>query len=715
MKNAKLLLSRLNRIEQDGQNLSVQDMLILLTQEELQTHNGFFKRLLSGALPNYWNFPNQNIEEIKISLRLIHLIKDVFIPEYQSHAKKYEWRAQCIYFQIQYQPMLDLQCFVKQHFALIEQCKDLALRTHILEYLNQHIVNADVVLGLAQLYHQTKQYNNAIYYFEMYFKMHGYIEELYFTYISTLIERDAYLYNEQEGQHSDVEYALYLLVNMKNVENQKLHKKLLEELTTILLPNAIVETRSKHTNVFADMGRNFNQLSKGLGKVLQGRESDIPYSDGIIESAPKLLQNSDVLKYLEHNAKAQKELKRVLSNHATTASVGAVASTYSLGLIWDYAHIDSSVLDALTFASKGNPDNFSILQDLSSTTLEKAGAIKRLSGYVAEQQVAYNLHQQGYIVEFPNNANQPGYDLIVDGTPMQVKCSMSSEYVLKHFDRYPDIPVVVNSELAAKLGDHPMVMVDSKLQYVNVQETTYQSLEYLSDFDSVGDLLPIPLLGGAVAAYRNYGEYGAGQIDAQKYAEKVGKETVVVAGGALVGKLIGGSIGAFGGPIGIIVGSGIGAYIGGVAGSTGANTLNREALCDQRDIVVQLLIEFTEWFKNTLLLQRTQHLAEHLTKFENYLRNDVDQIVVSSTFFSYQYESYQRAVQLHEWITDKLENGNEMKKVQAGWVALSQSTHFMSVELRQKINEINKQLEIYKNLANPKKEEIALLDQLQPS
>ena len=35
----------------------------------------------------------------------------------------------------------------------------------------------------------------------------------------------------------------------------------------------------------------------------------------------------------------------------------------------------------------------------------------RLAGYTAEQMVAANLAAQGHAVEFPDLANQPGYDL----------------------------------------------------------------------------------------------------------------------------------------------------------------------------------------------------------------------------------------------------------------------------------------------------------------
>ncbi|MFX5157811.1 glycine zipper family protein, partial [Acinetobacter baumannii] len=86
-------------------------------------------------------------------------------------------------------------------------------------------------------------------------------------------------------------------------------------------------------------------------------DSQIPYSEGIIASAPKLLKNKKIVECLNQNQKAQKELEKILSDQGLKVGVGLTASAYSLGLIWDYAHIDPSVLDALSFASKGNPEN----------------------------------------------------------------------------------------------------------------------------------------------------------------------------------------------------------------------------------------------------------------------------------------------------------------------------------------------------------------------
>ena len=70
------------------------------------------------------------------------------------------------------------------------------------------------------------------------------------------------------------------------------------------------------------------------------------------------------------------------------------------------------------------------------------------------------------------------------------------------------------------------------------------------------------------------------------------------------------------------------------------------------------------------------------------------------SFVAYQFELYYHADTLHKWVDNRLK-GNQHDKVQAGWVCLQQSQHFISVELRKKVHEINKELEAYKFLACP--------------
>lgn len=56
-----------------------------------------------------------------------------------------------------------------------------------------------------------------------------------------------------------------------------------------------------------------------------------------------------------------------------------------------------------------------------------------------------------------------------------------------------------------------------------------------------------------------------------------------------------------------------------------------------------------------------------------------------------------------------------MEKVQAGWVAIDESSNFISVDLQPKINEINRQLEIYRELAKPDSAQPNRTHQLKPA
>lgn len=714
--NANLLKLRLQRIERDIKKLTPEDILMLVTEDEPNLNSGFFSRLFTVNVPNKWEFYICSTQEISISINFASLIETVFIPYYAGYAKRYAWMEQCILFRLKHQSTVNLNQIVNKHLTLIENSENLQLSREISLILYERQPNALTLKTLARVYKKSNFHTDAIHKFEQYFEQYSCKEEDYFDYLECLVARKNIVYKQEKGEFSDLQYALFLMCRMEEFENKARQQALFDHVIVKLLPKEILKTRGESTNIFADMGRGLNQMSKGLGGLFGGRESEIPHSKGIISSAPQLLKNPQIVEYLNQHQDAQKVLKKFLSDKGLKLGAGAAASAYTLGLIWDYSHIDPAFLQALSFASRGNPENLNALQDISADALEKSGAVTRLSGYVAEQQVAMNLQQQGHVVELPTSANQVGYDLIVDGTPMQVKCSMDANYVLSHFDKYPDIPVIVNSELAAKLGDHPMVIVDPYLSYSAVQESTAVGLEELSEFAGIGDVLPIPFITLGMAAYRNYAAFDAGLIDSQKYLENVGKETAAISGGAAVGGLLLTTIaGIATGGVSVIIAGGIGAYIGGVAGSTGANTLVREALCKQRDIVVKLLIDFAAWFNDHLLVYRRDQLLKQLQNFEMHFVEDAEHIVMFSTLLMYQYEAYMRAHHLNQWLVHKLKTGNEMEEVQAGWVALEASGQFLSVELKPKVDEINRQLDIYKHIANPKVSNTNNVLQLKPA
>lgn len=123
--------------------------------------------------------------------------------------------------------------------------------------------------------------------------------------------------------------------------------------------------------------------------------------------------------------------------------------------------------------------------------------------------VAHRLLTMGADVEFPQTANFPGADLFVNGDPFQVKCLASPDGILRHFDRYPDIPVFCNEDLADAFLDNPMVMPVPGLVRDQVRDLTERSLDAGVD---VLDL-EIPLISAAVTAAKGGLALLAGRTD----------------------------------------------------------------------------------------------------------------------------------------------------------------------------------------------------------
>lgn len=152
--------------------------------------------------------------------------------------------------------------------------------------------------------------------------------------------------------------------------------------------------------------------------------------------------------------------KKLDSRLSTELVVGTGISAYKAcrGL----AMLDDQVLDAIDFSYSS--DIWQALHDMTS------GELVRLTGYTAEQVAASKLAAMGHVVSFPDSPNQPGWDLLVDGHPVQVKCTLDPHPIEEHMHRYPDIPVVANKEAGGELFSHVDVVgkIDRTLEGVEI-------------------------------------------------------------------------------------------------------------------------------------------------------------------------------------------------------------------------------------------------------
>lgn len=227
-----------------------------------------------------------------------------------------------------------------------------------------------------------------------------------------------------------------------------------------------------------------------------------------------------------------------------------LTATLTLGdLAYHGAAIEPEVIRAADFSRaaeiEGRLDFAALAGQITSLAPAAAsGAGANLKGYVAERVVAAQLVAQGHQVTLPEHSNQAGWDLKVDGETFQVKCLEDLHGLDGHFERYPDIPVLANAELAPALeasghGWSDKVYFVEGYQGDLVSQVTEDSVE-------AGEALlnsDVPLFGVVVAGLLQGQRYREGRVTGVQAVQQVVMDGGVRAGLGLVGGVVGKGIG----------------------------------------------------------------------------------------------------------------------------------------------------------------------------
>ncbi|MCK5110213.1 MAG: leucine-rich repeat domain-containing protein [Arcobacteraceae bacterium] len=230
-------------------------------------------------------------------------------------------------------------------------------------------------------------------------------------------------------------------------------------------------------------------------------------------------------------------------------------------LIYDMSRIDPLVIESVDFARKDDiADMFSFAYFSERIDIESIGNISQLKGYVAERLVAQQLQSQGYEVEFPELSNQPGYDLLVNNEPFQVKCGESESLVNTHFEKYPDIPVLVNEELGKFFINNDKVFPIEGVRNDEITQLTIDNLESASEIIDY----EIPLITIAIVSGKNIFSVLQNKIDIENAIGKTVEESTARIVGGLTGSqlfMLGGMIWM---PAAAVVGGAVGAVLGSI-------------------------------------------------------------------------------------------------------------------------------------------------------
>jgi hypothetical protein len=181
---------------------------------------------------------------------------------------------------------------------------------------------------------------------------------------------------------------------------------------------------------------------------------------------------------------------------------------------------------------------------------------------VAERVVASQLVQQGHTVRFPEDSNQAGWDLEVDGIHFQVKNAADLSLLEHHFERY-DYPVLANAEVADMLTSaEENGSLPAWAEHVHfVEGYSQQGVEAITDqaLDSGDAMLHphVPAFAWLLASMRGFDRYRRGQVTGAQAVQDVIVNGTVRAGLAVAGNYVGVGIGllVFGPAGGLVFGS----------------------------------------------------------------------------------------------------------------------------------------------------------------
>ena len=213
------------------------------------------------------------------------------------------------------------------------------------------------------------------------------------------------------------------------------------------------------------------------------------------------------------------------------------------------------------------------------------GALNKLMGHLAEPIVHQHLEEFGWQVETPDLSNQPGYDRILNGEHVvNIKTVADSSSLASHFEKYPDIPVVVPGDMAGipdnaihldaagsleqfnkmvELGEENIVLVDSALSHDEMLEHAEGVSDALLENVDVGG---IPLITLALSSYREIKLLKNHDTDTSNALKNIGLDVAGTGGGGAAGAMAGAALGS---TIVPVIGTAIGAIAGGILGAIG--------------------------------------------------------------------------------------------------------------------------------------------------
>lgn len=272
-------------------------------------------------------------------------------------------------------------------------------------------------------------------------------------------------------------------------------------------------------------------------------------------------------------------ISNLTSDKLTVAELSTYGAVTAAEVVWSWATISPDVIQAADFSSSYDIHNgyqFAEYLHNNFDTLgasAKEGFLNHLLGYVGEQKVAGILMRQGHVVQMAETANQPVWDLYVDGHAVNVKTVADISSIKAEAATHPGVLYLVPDDAHGQASGNIAHL--SEFNHRAAQANLHHALSAAHGETAVHSLFHhLPLVTIGFAAYRNIKGIQQGKDPAVAFhhglAESVGR-----GGGALAGLQGGAAAGAIFGPHGVLIGGIIGAVSGGFLGGKAADAYKK--------------------------------------------------------------------------------------------------------------------------------------------
>lgn len=234
-----------------------------------------------------------------------------------------------------------------------------------------------------------------------------------------------------------------------------------------------------------------------------------------------------------------------------TASVSVLTAG---DMLFHAIAIDPAVLRAADFSRNldlGGP--FDLAAHASAFASE--GSQTSLRGYTAEQVVLALLADEGRSVELAATSTTAGFDLLVDGCPVQVKCGTSLSILEEHFAKYPDIPVIADARLAAhaELVGQSWSFLVTTVDGFDLDAVETLVARSLASAEALGSV-DVPFFAMAVGVARGVHRAATGEIPVGDLPAWIILDLSIRGGLTAAGKIGGGFVGLLAlGPAGAVI------------------------------------------------------------------------------------------------------------------------------------------------------------------